>query len=207
MKRSMQPTASEDSMPTLIVIDGNEDPKKENASVKSIKEILPGSKLQRGRLVDSSIIEVTVPEPSIQKNQYEPEINVKMQPQEVNREQPNNYLTEEFNSEQTNNYSTEDFYLKINIDYFDVTYKLCDDFGAVFKPYILLLMPGNEAVKIPIYNIDEEKLNISDIGGNGDSANTTLNMSTYVNNQNTQISTIQCNSSSEKKYFYKTVII
>jgi len=101
-------------------------------------------------------------------------------------------------------YSATDFYLKIYMDFLDVTYKLCDDFGAVFKPYVLITIPGNDPVKIPIYNIDEEKLNISDMGLN-ESQNTSLNLSTS-NIMGTQGSVyLNNNNNAEKKYLYKTM--
>lgn len=107
-------------------------------------------------------------------------------------------------------FSNTDFYLKFYIDFFEVTYKLVDDFGAVFKPYILISIPGTESVKIPIYNIDEEKLNMSDLGGGN--MDTSMNLSTsnilstsnYMGTQNNMGT--QGNTHDNKKYQFKAVI-
>jgi hypothetical protein len=47
------------------------------------------------------------------------------------------------------------FYLRTYIDYLEVFYKSCDDFGLIFKPYIELKVSNIEPVKIS--NNDEEK--------------------------------------------------
>ncbi len=99
-----------------------------------------------------------------------------------------------------NDFSSQDFYLSLNVDTLDVTYKLCDDFGAVFKPYISLTVPGTEPVKFPIFNIDEEKLNVSDIVNNDTSQNTSLNISNLGGGDRSTFININ-----EKKYFYKAV--
>jgi hypothetical protein len=51
------------------------------------------------------------------------------------------------------------FYLKIHIETLDITYKQCDDFGTIFKPFLELKIIGQEAFKIN--TIDEEKINLS----------------------------------------------
>jgi len=53
------------------------------------------------------------------------------------------------------------FYLRVCIEFIDVFYKQCDDFGLLFKPYIEVFLSGHEHSKI--MNIDEEKLNNSGI--------------------------------------------
>jgi len=59
------------------------------------------------------------------------------------------------------------FYVQIHIESIDISYKLCDDFGSSFKPYLEITMPGNPTEEYHIFtmvNMDEEKLNVSDIG-------------------------------------------
>ncbi len=60
------------------------------------------------------------------------------------------------------------FYVQIHIESIDISYKLCDDFGFSFKPYVEVSIPSNPTEEFKVFNLDEEKLNISDndIGGN-----------------------------------------
>jgi hypothetical protein len=66
------------------------------------------------------------------------------------------------------------FYLSTYIDFLEVFYKSCDDFGLIFKPYIELQVSNLEPVKIS--NNDEEKtekLNATS-GTNEDSINSEI---------------------------------
>ncbi len=52
-------------------------------------------------------------------------------------------------------------YVQVFIENLEVTYKLIDDFGAYFKPFIEIGMPETNPEKITILSLDEEKVNNS----------------------------------------------
>jgi len=52
-------------------------------------------------------------------------------------------------------------YIQIFVENLDVSYKLIDDFGSVFKPFIEVIVPENNPQRIQILSLDEEKLNNS----------------------------------------------
>jgi len=73
----------------------------------------------------------------------------------------------------------QDLKIKIEVDSLEITFKHCDDFGAIFRPYIQINVPENDPVVIQIYQGgNEDKLNVSDVSNN-DSHNIsqTLNLS------------------------------
>lgn len=61
--------------------------------------------------------------------------------------------------------STTDFVLKITLETLEITYKLCDDFGNFFKPFIEIAF--DKTVKT-LNTMDEEKLNLSQNSENAD---------------------------------------
>jgi hypothetical protein len=94
--------------------------------------------------------------------------------------------------------SSNDFYLKINIDSLDITYKQCDDFGIIFKPFLEVGVTGQELSKIS--TIEEEKLNLSysSISNEGES-------SRYDKLKSFISSTSQQQGNKDKKFTFKTV--
>ena len=84
-----------------------------------------------------------------------------------------------------NNY----FYLNISVDYLEVIYKQCDDFGTIFKPFLEIKIIGQENFKVPI--VYDDKINNSD--------------TSYDNNGN-MITKSNINSKNkEKKYYFNDV--
>lgn len=55
------------------------------------------------------------------------------------------------------------FHVQIWIESVDISYKLCDDFGFSFMPYVEVKMPNNPIEEYHLFSLDEEKLNTSDI--------------------------------------------
>ena len=58
-------------------------------------------------------------------------------------------------------------FIRLYLDYLEVNYKFCDDFGLVFKPFLEINIEGQEETKVlPQSNFDgelEKSLNFSNI--------------------------------------------
>ena len=71
------------------------------------------------------------------------------------------------NGEYDNSYTEKvikDQKLRIEVEYLEITYKLCDDFGLVFKPFIQILVSENDPVELYTVRTNKhDKLNMSDI--------------------------------------------
>lgn len=61
--------------------------------------------------------------------------------------------------------SCKEFFIKIFIETLEITYKLCDDFGNFFKPFVEVVFDNQNKV---LNTMDEEKLNLSNISENAD---------------------------------------
>jgi len=61
--------------------------------------------------------------------------------------------------------SCREFFIKIWIETLEITYKLCDDFGNFFKPFVEVIFDKQSKV---LNTMDEEKLNLSNISENAD---------------------------------------
>lgn len=59
----------------------------------------------------------------------------------------------------------EDFFVKIWIETLEISYKLCDDFGNFFKPFVEVIFDKQSKI---LNTMDEEKLNLSNISENAD---------------------------------------
>ena len=94
------------------------------------------------------------------------------------------------------------------IDSLEITYKLCDDFGSYFKPFIEIVF-GNQS---KIISYLDDKLNSSILSDNASGINNTdMNNSFNLNNvSEVERFKSQANASSnvkEKYYPFKTVVI
>lgn len=74
--------------------------------------------------------------------------------------------------------SIGDYCIKIYIDYLEITYKLCDEFGSHFKPFIEINYENN---KKTIY-ISDEKISDSNLSDQNDLNNSDLNTSNNIIN-------------------------
>ena len=61
--------------------------------------------------------------------------------------------------------SNSDFFIKIWIETLEISYKLCDDFGNFFKPFVEVIFDKQSKT---MNTMDEEKLNLSNISENAD---------------------------------------
>ncbi len=101
--------------------------------------------------------------------------------------------------------SIGDYFIKIYVDYLEVTYKLCDDFGTKFKPYIEI---NYENQRKTLYMLDE-RMNNSNFSDINDVNNSDLNNSNNVIN----LSAIERNHavnnviSKDKSFSFKIVIL
>ena len=76
---------------------------------------------------------------------------------------------------------TDEFLISIKIEFLEVTYKLCDDFGSIFKPYLEIHMDDVPPIRINVYKPeDKDKLNSSSISTGGGSGS--LDLSMDINN-------------------------
>lgn len=86
----------------------------------------------------------------------------------------------------TETHSASKYYIRLYIDYIDICYKLCDDFGAVFKPYLEVAVGNGDSVKVS--SSDEDKLNssaISDIDLNNSMNNSIIRSGGNICNTST----------------------
>jgi hypothetical protein len=91
------------------------------------------------------------------------------------------------------------FYLKLNIDSLDITFKQCDDFGIIFKPFLEIQITGQEAAKIN--TLEEEKLNLSFSSISNENDNSRYDkLKSFISGKS-----IINNSSKEKKFNFKAV--
>lgn len=98
-----------------------------------------------------------------------------------------------------------DFTIKIFVESLEITFKLCDDFGSYFKPFLELKFDDQTKV---LNFTEEDKLNSSNLSDNLGSTND-LNNSFNVNNES-QIERSKINQSTigkEKFYPFKIVKI
>lgn len=99
--------------------------------------------------------------------------------------------------------SIGDYFIKIYVDYLEVTYKLCDDFGTKFKPFIEI---NYENQRKTLYMLDE-RMNNSNLSDINDTNNTDLNNSNNVIN----LSALERNNvvnnmiSKDKSFTFKVV--
>jgi len=143
--------------------------------------------------------------PAFYSNQRESVYNVrKIDNQELSFDKPiaeqkidQNEYTSRSRTE-TENSSAEklDFSLKIFIESFEVSYKLCDDFGLIFRPFIEIKTPNESPIQIHTNDQENEKSRMSD-RSNNTSMNQSLNLSS--------LSFIE-GDSIERTYYYREVI-
>lgn len=104
--------------------------------------------------------------------------------------------------------SKGNFIVKVFVDYLEVTYKLCDDFGSYFKPFVEIVFEHQKKV---LYQSDE-KLNTSNFSDNaGVSNNNDTNNSFNINNisgiERSKSKLINSSTGKERYYPFKIVII
>jgi hypothetical protein len=95
--------------------------------------------------------------------------------------QPTQYKSfETFSDETRYEMMNKKVFIRLYLDYLEVNYKFCDDFGLVFKPFLEINIEGQEETKVlPQSNFDgelEKSLNFSNISGVSDNE-TSLNLS------------------------------
>ena len=124
-------------------------------------------------------------------------------PEPLFRNQPNDHQNEqrlEFSSQEA--YPTEnsmeklDFSLKIFVEAFEVSYKLCDDFGLIFRPFIEIALPKDTPTSIHLSQNEGDKgENIMDKSAMSDRSS--LNLS--------NLGSMIEGDSIERTYYYKEV--
>jgi len=116
---------------------------------------------------------------------------------------------------------TDEFLIIIRIDYLEVTYKMCEDFGNSFKPFLEIHMDDYPLIKIPENKSDSNKLNSSSISSGGtrdDSLNMSVNLdlnasvtntvSSALSSRNSKFSSNTNNKEKEGKlYNFRSVIL
>lgn len=91
----------------------------------------------------------------------------------------------------------QDFFLKIWIETLEISYKLCDDFGNFFKPFVEVIFDRQNKT---INTMDEEKLNLSNISENAD-----VNISYNANIPKKSVSNF-LNNPKERFYYFKSSV-
>ena len=104
--------------------------------------------------------------------------------------------------------SKGNFIIKVFVDYLEVTYKLCDDFGSYFKPFIEIVYEHQRKV---LYQSDE-KLNTSNLSDNADvknnnDTNNSFNMNNLSGIERLNPKVFNSSTGKERYYPFKIVII
>jgi hypothetical protein len=97
-----------------------------------------------------------------------------------------------------------DFLIKVFVEFLEITYKLCDDFGNYFKPFVEVVFDSQKKV----LSFSDDKLNTSNISDNAGNNNTDMNNSFNMNNVSgfERMKSQGTSSGKEKFYQFKTVI-
>ena len=87
-----------------------------------------------------------------------------------------------------------DFFIKIWIETLEISYKLCDDFGNIFKPFVEMIFDKQSKT---MNTMDEEKLNLSNVSENAD-----VNISYNANIPCARKSGVNSEMLPKEKFFY-----
>ena len=95
------------------------------------------------------------------------------------------------------------YLVKVFVDYLEISYKLCDDFGRFFKPFVEINFENQKK----ILNYSEDKLNTSNLSDLS-LANTSMNNSFNLNDLSGMLKTQLNNKEKgkERTFRFKTVI-